>query len=285
MTKKIKIFVAHHKPGLIYEDDIFIPIHVWKKNSKYDLWIIWDDTWDNISDKNPGFCELTAQYRVWKNYDLSNVDYVWFCHYRRYMNFNYKPQPYSPLNVFKKDVNLYRKLIDLLYYLLWVEYQLPFNKETIKEASTRTKKFILNSDFDIITPKKTLVIHRPFYHLGIENDKAWKIMENILIDKYPWYYKVLDNMKYNLKCSFANMYIMKKDLFLEYANWQFWLLIEFEKQIIENWMSNDAISNGNRGINTRVMWFISERFPCIFAEYQKSKWKKINHTWNLIYLY
>jgi hypothetical protein len=88
---KIKIFVAHHKPWYIYEDDIYVPIQVWKKKSKVDLWIIWDDTGDNISDKNSNYAELTAQYWVWKNYDLSEVDYVWFCHYRRYMTYYYKP--------------------------------------------------------------------------------------------------------------------------------------------------------------------------------------------------
>ena len=92
---KIKIFVAHHKPWYIYEDDVYLPIQVWKKNAKVDLWIIWDNTWDNISDKNSSYAELTAQYWVWKNYDLSDVDYVWFCHYRRYMTYCYKPNIFN----------------------------------------------------------------------------------------------------------------------------------------------------------------------------------------------
>ncbi len=85
----IKIFVAHHKPWYIYEDDVYVPIQVWKKKSKIDLWILWDDTGDNISEKNDNYAELTAQYWVWKNYDLRDVDYVWFCHYRRYMTKSY----------------------------------------------------------------------------------------------------------------------------------------------------------------------------------------------------
>ncbi|MBQ9554583.1 DUF4422 domain-containing protein [bacterium] len=44
-----------------------------------------------MSDKNQDYAELTAQYRVWKNFDLSDVDYVGFCHYRRYFSWEIKP--------------------------------------------------------------------------------------------------------------------------------------------------------------------------------------------------
>ena len=44
--------------------------------------MIGDDTGDNISEKNPFYSELTAQYWAWKNYYDS--EYIGFCHYRRY---------------------------------------------------------------------------------------------------------------------------------------------------------------------------------------------------------
>ena len=280
----LKIFVAHHKPWLIHEDEIFVPIHVWKENSKYDLWILGDNTWDNISDKNSWFCELTAQYRVWKNYDLSDVDYVWFCHYRRYMTYNYTPKPFTPFNAFKKDSNLYRSIIYFFYYLFWIEYETKISESALKDISHRTQKFITSNDSDIILPRRWIV-RRPYHKLAIENEKAWKIMDDIFAKKFPEYYETFKKMDNNLLCSFGNIFIMKKELFFEYEKFQFWLLLEFEKELKKQWMENDAIANWNRWINTRVMWFISERFPCLFANYRKHKWKKINYDPSLLFFY
>lgn len=83
--QKIKILVASHKPDQVYQNNIYTPIHVGRAISKYKsemAGMIGDDTGDNISDKNPFFCELTAQYWAWKN--LNNIEYIGLCHYRRY---------------------------------------------------------------------------------------------------------------------------------------------------------------------------------------------------------
>lgn len=77
--------MATHKPDKVYQDDIYTPIHVGRAVSKYKeemAEIIGDDTGDNISEKNPFYCELTACYWAWKN--LKNIEYVGLCHYRRY---------------------------------------------------------------------------------------------------------------------------------------------------------------------------------------------------------
>lgn len=82
---RVKIFVACHKPTDIYTDEVYIPIHVGRTNSQFKdemADMIGDDTGDNISEKNPYYSEITAQYWAWKNYHDS--EYIGFCHYRRY---------------------------------------------------------------------------------------------------------------------------------------------------------------------------------------------------------
>ena len=64
---KVKILVCCHKPDKWLSDDVYIPIHCGKAVSKVNLGIQGDDTGDNISTKNPNYCELTAMYWAWKN--------------------------------------------------------------------------------------------------------------------------------------------------------------------------------------------------------------------------
>ena len=81
---KIKIFVACHKPYDVYKDDVYTPIHVGRAVSQYKeemADMIGDDTGDNISEKNPYYSEMTAQYWAWKN--VHDIEYIGFGHYRR----------------------------------------------------------------------------------------------------------------------------------------------------------------------------------------------------------
>lgn len=85
MSDTVRIFVACHKPDTCWCDDVYTPIHVGRTISKFReemSAIIGDDTGDNISAKNPYYCELTAQYWMWKN--VHDVEYIGLAHYRRY---------------------------------------------------------------------------------------------------------------------------------------------------------------------------------------------------------
>ena len=82
---KSKIIVCAHKKDFVMNNELYIPLQVGKSVSKIDLGFLGDDTGDNISAKNPYFCELTGLYWAWKN--LKDVDYIGLAHYRRYFDF------------------------------------------------------------------------------------------------------------------------------------------------------------------------------------------------------
>lgn len=92
-NKKLLILVATHKPCVLPTEQIYLPIHCGKSVSKLDpisqKWMnthtIGDNTGENISHLNPYFCELTALYWAWKNYEqLGAPEKIGLCHYRRF---------------------------------------------------------------------------------------------------------------------------------------------------------------------------------------------------------
>lgn len=76
----IKILVAAHKNTGCLTIQYFYRFKSWPALHPA-LGYIPDNTGDNISAKNPNYCELTALYWVWKNLDC---EYIGLCHYRRY---------------------------------------------------------------------------------------------------------------------------------------------------------------------------------------------------------
>lgn len=83
--KKIKIAVACHKPSVLPNNPLLMPVQVGAAvAAKRMNGMKHDDEGDNISKKNPQYCELTAQYWTWKNVE---ADYYGLCHYRRFLCF------------------------------------------------------------------------------------------------------------------------------------------------------------------------------------------------------
>ena len=81
----IKIFICAHKEVPLPQHPYFLPIQAGAALHDAISGYQSDNEGDNISIKNPHFCELTCHYWAWKN--LKNVDIVGLNHYRRYFDF------------------------------------------------------------------------------------------------------------------------------------------------------------------------------------------------------
>ena len=75
--------VAAHKPYWIPEDSCYLPVQVGAAGKDTIGNFQRDDEGDNISEKNPNYCELTGLYWAWKNLD---ADYLGLAHYRRHFS-------------------------------------------------------------------------------------------------------------------------------------------------------------------------------------------------------
>lgn len=103
-----KILVCTHKTDrCIRKDDIYMPIHVGKALTNSSLGFMGDNTGDNISAKNKMYCELTAMYWAWKNFD---VKYIGLAHYRRYFDCDVSLSTIEHL-LAKKDIILINPVI------------------------------------------------------------------------------------------------------------------------------------------------------------------------------
>ncbi len=77
----MKVLVAAHKPYWMPQDPLYVPVQAGAAGKESIEGFQRDDAGDNISAKNPRYCELTALYWGAKNVD---VDYLGLVHYRRH---------------------------------------------------------------------------------------------------------------------------------------------------------------------------------------------------------
>ena len=105
MTSNIKIYVSCHKNCFVPDRPFLYPIQVGAQDASIRFSnMLHDDIGENISHKNPLYCELTAQYWAWKNDD---ADYYGFFHYRRYLCFTEQIMAHNSFqDVVIKDLNL-----------------------------------------------------------------------------------------------------------------------------------------------------------------------------------
>lgn len=193
----IKILIAMHKPYWHPEDSVYIPIHVGKKG-KPSMGIRGDDTGDNISDRNPAYCELTGVYWAWKNL---KADYIGLVHYRRY--FTHK-------GFFLRSID--KKRNDILTKDDWESI---LKKHPIVVADKRKYRIETNQE------------HYLHAHPREQFDAALEVIK----EKYPEFIKGWDIFMNRTWAHMFNMFVMRQDYFEEFCSWWFGVMFEVEKKV------------------------------------------------------
>lgn len=235
----IQILVAAHKKYWMPDDDVYMPIHVGTEG-KESIGYTPDNTGDNISAKNPYYCELTALYWAWKNLD---ADYIGLVHYRRYFT---RKEAHSVAG--KRD-----------------------------EILTRADWERLLGRADIVVPDKrkyyieTLRSHYNHSH----HPEGLAETESIIREKYPDYLADYNRVLDRTSAHMFNMFVMRRDYYDAYCAWLFDILGELEKRLdITGWDPYESRVYGFVSELLLDVWLEKNHLP--YAEQNVSFMEKQN---------
>ena len=249
MDKKINIYISYHKKCFLPSDNkLLFPIQVGSaiSDSHYEG-TLHDDVGDNISDKNPSYCELTAQYWAWKN---AKADYYGFFHYRRYMSFSKYQHAHSVFQDVEFDY-LTPKIFDDLH----LNEDEMYKTITKYDVIATTPVYINQLDYRLKNN------YQQYSKTSYLHSKDMDLLMEIIKEKYPDYYSTAYEYIYKKPYGyFCNMFIMKKELFMEYSEWLFDILFEHEKRSNYSNYSPEGF---------RVSGHLGERLFGIYYEYIK----------------
>lgn len=207
----IRILIACHKPTYVPENPLFYPIQVGTAltDRRLEGMTYHDNEGDNISEKNPDYCELTAQYWAWKHLDC---DYYGFFHYRRYLTF----RNLSPVTAKGKIIGK-RHIPYIELDSVWEDLTPYWSEEDWMCRQIE--------QYDLLTVYRERInttVYRQYcqYHDGNNLDQMLALLKRI----YPEYADAADAYMHSKEIYYMNMYIMKKELFQKYMEWLFTLL-------------------------------------------------------------
>lgn len=197
--ERIKNFVAVHKQAPLYGDESYQFIHVGAARNPISIdGAVKDNEYeDNISSKNDIYCELTGYYHIWKH--VHDVDYVGFCHYRRF--FAHKRFCYD------NNANILsgKELLDILK-----EHDVILGAPSSKNGA-RHGCFPTQAEIEEFFP--------------------YRIMMPVIKKLYPDYAEEFNREFFIGEMSFCNMFVCSKDIFDNYCKFLFDVLFKVEEHL------------------------------------------------------
>ena len=188
----VKIVVATHKPYAMPEDDLYLPLHVGAEG-KDAFGLPGDNTGDNISEKNPTFCELTGLYWAWKNL---NAEYIGLAHYRRHFGGSRKGTPMERVLTRRQAEALLRGKDGLLPGL---------------------RKYYIETLYD--------------HYAHTCHVEPLDIAGEIIRETCPEYAAAFEALKTRRSAHMFNMFVLRRDHLDAYCTWLFGILFELERRV------------------------------------------------------
>lgn len=252
MTEEVKIIVATHKKSDMPIDRIYLPLHVGAAcnlNSDgkcIDYGYAKDNTGDNISLKNPYFCELTGLYWAWKNIDS---DYIGLVHYRRL---------FSNRHITDKD-------------------------NIINHAITYEELEPMLGTYDVFVPqKRRYYIETLYSHYAHTHDVSHlAICREIIANKYQDYLKIYDKVLSRRWGYMFNMMILKKGLLNSYCSWLFAILFDlFDKVDHENMSQFDKRFCGRV---SEILFNVWLEYEIVSEKLSKERIKELGYVEDVVW--
>lgn len=191
---KITVAAVLHERYWTPSDPLYLPMQVGRGEP---LGLARDNTGDHISDKNPAFSELTAQYWLWKNHD---ADAYGLCHYRRYFTLRR-----GPLGRGGREKHIL----------------------TLEQAQQ------LLADTDVIIPTPRLYLIETNYTQYAHAHRAADLdaVREVIAQRQPDYLAAYDRVMKRRWGRRFNMCIMRRAYFEAYSAWLFDVLFGLEKRL------------------------------------------------------
>ncbi len=223
---KLEVLVAMHKSSPLPSDPVYRPIQVGAAQAAPlpIPGILRDEEGENISRKNPNYCELTALYWGWKH---SKADYLGLVHYRRYFGRRGKASVWERIA----------------------------GGETLLQKAEKT---------GILLPKKRNYWIESNYsqYVHAHHPEDLDITRQILQEKFPQFIPAFDRVMKRTSGHRLNMLVMRRDLLDDYCAWLFAVLEELEARLdISAYSKNDARVFGFVSERLLDVWLETRQLP------------------------
>lgn len=241
--KKCQILVAVHKPAPLPIHSSYLPIHVGKALSEYDMGIQGDNTGDHISELNSGYNELTASYWAWKNLP-NDVEYVGLSHYRRYFWFDAPSTERARMKkVIVNEAEFWR---------------------TVEQTPLDMEKYLGKHDILLVNREKYPYPVEMFVDMTVGLSENVTIIEQVILKQHPEYVPSIARYWQNgNKQSRLGMFVTRRELFDQYCAWLFPILFEVQKHVKMSPFKS----------NQRMIGYVGELLLYLWCKHNKLKIK------------